>query len=300
MQQKVLHLLNHPFSVSSKDLFLIEDEIEKYPFFQPLHLLKIKAIASVDEKTFQTELNKSAVYCTNRAILFEYLNAAIQEAENNDVIKDSKNLMLNENAESANSNQISTETIRSNKVVEDLIENQVDEDFKEDVIQQNEDEKNSIEHDSKVELNIEKEEINRGNLSENETQNLSTQKIQPKNNFHSFNDWLKINAYEPAKQNTESTEEYDVINEKYKVIEEFLDKNPKITPAKDYKPTLDLSQNNRENLSHLMTETLANIYVEQNKFDKAIKAYTILRLKYPEKSGYFADRINEIKDLKNK
>ena len=300
MQQKVLHLLNHPFSVSSKDLFLIEDEIEKYPFSQPLHLLKIKAIASVDEKTFQTELNKSAVYCSNRAILFEYLNAAIQEAENTDVIRDSKNLMLNENAESANSNQISTETIRSNKVVEDLIENQVDEDFKEDVIQQNEDEKNSIEHDSKVELNIEKEEINRGNLSENETQNLSTQKIQPKNNFHSFNDWLKINSYAPAEQNTESTDEYDVINEKYKVIEEFLDKNPKITPAKDYKPTLDLSQNNRENLSHLMTETLANIYVEQNKFDKAIKAYTILRLKYPEKSGYFADRINEIKDLKNK
>ncbi len=46
-----------------------------------------------------------------------------------------------------------------------------------------------------------------------------------------------------------------------------------------------------------MTETLARVYMEQKKYAKAIQAYEILILKYPEKSVFFADRISEIKDL---
>jgi len=46
-----------------------------------------------------------------------------------------------------------------------------------------------------------------------------------------------------------------------------------------------------------MTETLARIYLEQKKYKKAIQAYEILILKYPEKSIFFANRIKDIKDL---
>ena len=48
-----------------------------------------------------------------------------------------------------------------------------------------------------------------------------------------------------------------------------------------------------------VTETLAEIYFNQRVFDKAIKAYEILSLKYPEKSSFFADRIRAIKKEKN-
>ena len=53
---------------------------------------------------------------------------------------------------------------------------------------------------------------------------------------------------------------------------------------------------------HLITDTLANIYLKQGNYAKAIFAYEKLSLKYPEKSTYFAGQISEIKRLieKNK
>ena len=50
--------------------------------------------------------------------------------------------------------------------------------------------------------------------------------------------------------------------------------------------------------SSFMTETLANIYIKQAYYDKAIEGYQRLILKYPKKNGYFASRIKEIEQLK--
>ena len=44
----------------------------------------------------------------------------------------------------------------------------------------------------------------------------------------------------------------------------------------------------------LMTETLAKVYLQQKNFKKALQAYHILSLKYPEKSGFFADQIRAV------
>jgi tetratricopeptide (TPR) repeat protein len=49
----------------------------------------------------------------------------------------------------------------------------------------------------------------------------------------------------------------------------------------------------------LITETLASIYFQQKNYEKAKESYQKLSLKYPEKSIYFAARIEEIEKLKN-
>lgn len=47
----------------------------------------------------------------------------------------------------------------------------------------------------------------------------------------------------------------------------------------------------------LITETLAMIYFQQKKYDKALESFQKLSLKYPEKSAYFAAQIDKIKNI---
>ena len=55
-----------------------------------------------------------------------------------------------------------------------------------------------------------------------------------------------------------------------------------------------------KNTDDLMTDTLAKLYFEQGHFEQAIRAYQILRLKYPKKSSLFASEIKKITKLKLK
>ena len=64
-------------------------------------------------------------------------------------------------------------------------------------------------------------------------------------------------------------------------------------------PAINVFQLEADGQGKFVTETLAEIYVGQGLYEKAIGAYEVLSLKYPEKSSFFADRIREIKKDKN-
>ena len=81
-----------------------------------------------------------------------------------------------------------------------------------------------------------------------------------------------------------------------KILQQFLELNPKISAVRGDKNIPDLTLKT-PNVSGLVTETLANHYYDQGAFVKAIQAYEILKLKVPQKSGIFAARISEMRNL---
>jgi len=117
-----------------------------------------------------------------------------------------------------------------------------------------------------------------------------------KDDKHSFQEWLKLTRAKPIERTTEEPNQDAEKKEKFKLIDKFIQENPKIDPKNSVSDT-NLAKPFSDSNEHLMTETLAKVYVQQNNFKKAIQAYKILILKNPEKSGFFADQIRAIEKL---
>tara|TARA_Y100000768_G_scaffold325698_1_gene262771 strand:- start:428 stop:1111 length:684 start_codon:yes stop_codon:yes gene_type:complete len=134
-----------------------------------------------------------------------------------------------------------------------------------------------------VEINSEKDE------SVDKKANLDKVEIDKLN----FLDWISI-----TDKKSFSQKKYGINSKK---IKKFIEKNPTINKLKKddlLRPDYDIVLKNDFSPEELMTETLAKIFVKQEKYSKAIEAYKILILKYPEKNTLFANEINKLKKLK--
>ena len=151
-------------------------------------------------------------------------------------------------------------------------------------------------------LKVKKEEPIPSKTTEEEKEDL---RVMPFSEKASFLEWLNAD-HEVEVQTIDSSQDFasievvepeegeDQENEIRRIIREL----PKFeVQPKDEKINVFTLEANEE--GKFVTETLAEIYFSQGLFGKAINAYEILSLKYPEKSGFFADRIRAIKKEKN-
>mgnify|MGYP003429202480 CR=1 FL=1 len=319
--QEYVNWLNNPYKLTEEAALALKELINDYPYLQSARALYLKTLHAKRSFLYNNELKKTAAYTTDRDVLFDYI---VSE----DFIT-YKPLNL-EGIDVFDEDYI--EIKKPEPTLDETIEKRVLDTL---VYIENQDRETELIHKidqiskSKIEAKQERADalIQNDNKALEEVSELEDKlEIGAPLEFsntdkYSFNEWLKltktpliqreIDESEPNNEefleeiqeeknnNAEETKEIFVPEKQKKMdlIDRFIETNPKITPSKTAViPTIHLDRS-EEDEPYYMTETLARIYLEQKKYQKAIQAYEILILKYPEKSSLFANRISEIKKL---
>jgi hypothetical protein len=96
------------------------------------------------------------------------------------------------------------------------------------------------------------------------------------------------------------TIEFDMQSKEDRIIQRFITEDPHIHPPVGEKlDTENKAKRSSEDSNEMVTETLAKIYADQMLYPKAIATYKKLMLKFPEKSRYFASRIENLEKKTN-
>ena len=245
---------------SSKQLEYINYLLREYPYFQQAYLLKTVSLKK-SNSLYKNVLQETAVRTIDRRILFDLLEHTDTISKKN--VETQINHVVNEQNEKQQESVGEPVVKNENKTISSLIE--------------------------------EEKEVSENLLSISDKKDLSIKKTFTKKKIKKEkNKPEKLNYFEWIQQ---FKKEENIKNEKiFDAIDKFLQERPKIIPKKNVtvKPP-SVIEKSVEERQLLMTETLANLYVKQKKYEKAIQAFKILSLKYPKKSSYFANQIKEIK-----
>ena len=314
MQAKeFINYIKNPNSLEKDSVKDLQKLVNDFPYFQSAHLLLSLASKKWDASVYQKSLKKTAIVVTNRSHLFNL----IQQFEiSNTVIEDSdhQKLVVEEVLEPIDS----TKELNILKATELLIENS-DSEILETGIQQ----KTKPNAEDVLENEIAKQVV--GAIVEKQMFNLSDTQLVFKQNKEpeNFTDWLRLiqksnkqlSAENILEVNTENNTDIKTRLEKGKIItqesalnkklknlaliDKIIENSPGQIKIKDDQKFYSPEHNAKESLlenEHLVSETLAKIYALQGSVNKAVRAYEILSLKFPQKSAYFASLIQKLKN----
>ena len=287
-------LLKHPESINQKNLLGLSDIVEKYPFFQTARVLHLKSLKKSNSLLYNDALKLTAAYTADRNILFEYITSNFfTQNEISDTIQKQEDSYLklevtSEDISEKVSKEIDQQLKTELKKADDILNP--------DLFHRREKSVEKLTKDNNAKISASKNEITKSDLKKNKPLDFN------KEDSYSFSEWLKLTTAKPIIRE----ETKNLVNSKKPnsdLINKFIQKNPKLKPSKSI-----FKYDNEENLANqitytpevLMTETLAKVYLQQNNYQKALQAYKILSLKYPEKSGFFADQIRAINKYINK
>lgn len=305
------YLLNQPEEINEIQTVALEKVLDEFPFFQSARALRLKGLYNQNSYKYNFALKIAAAHTTDRSVLFDFITSesftAIQKKTYEKKIEELLNITV---VDSQIIEKEEPQVIKTNPLEHSILTS-----IKEANANTTQNKSlfiDNLEIDKTVEQSIldSIKEATPTKIEEATTEaekNLEIGKPLDfsKSETHSFHQWLQISRIQPIirenpqENNSMAKEPEPIIDEskkkKAELIDKFIETSPKIPPIKPgvvFTPNIDL---NKEDNSYLMTETLAKVYLEQKKYQKAIQAYEILILKYPEKSSFFADRIKDIK-----
>ena len=287
-------ILQHSNTIlSPKQTRELEDILHEYPYFQAARALHLKGLKNLESYKYNNALKLTAAHTTDREVLFDLITSD-EFTQNN--IADS---LLGRSPKLEEKPAVSEEIEPNPEAQVILGETEAE------PLPQNIKDAEQILDPALFETTEPDEEakIEEGNADTQTPDGLNLGKPLPfnKSERHSFSEWLQLTSFKPIERKAETTEEpaKQALDKKkkFELLDKFIESRPKIVPSEEKTTKVAIKESVKFDKTELMTETLAKVYLEQKKYKKAIQSYKILSLKYPEKSGFFADRIREVKQL---
>lgn len=275
------YLLNNPDAVNDKQTTELEVVLSEFPYFQSARTIRLKGLYNQNSFRYNLELKKTAAQTTDRSVLFDFITSDVFRGIQNDFLAREKEVYDIEvyDSEVITVSSLSVQQKREQSLITSIQKADIQE---LEVVKKEEETFSEIEENSQ---------------EEQQPENSSTSEV------HSFQEWLQLTKFKPINREIPTQKEEKTASlppekrKKIELIDKFIEANPKIVPDKNAVVNNSFLSDNKQDGAVLMTETLAKIYLDQKKYQRAIEAYEILILKYPEKSRLFADRIENIKKL---
>jgi hypothetical protein len=284
-------LLQNPQTINATQTNAVKAIVDEFPYFQSARAVYLKGLKNKESFMYNQELKITAAYTTNRSILFDFITST--EFLQNEISKHIKH--NTEHLKEIEVKDIEDISINKSVVIDDALRQHI----------QN---TKPILDPALFQAKVDDIIIPSGKVIELEIKQTLEEKLEigkpltfNKNEVHSFSEWLKITSFKPIireENNIQEKPTQDNLKAKrFDLVDKFITSKPKIKPVNKEGTTFNIAQAQMIQPETLMTETLARIYLEQKNYTSAIKSYKVLSLKYPEKSGFFADQIKAIKQL---
>lgn len=300
--EKLIYYIGNPSELNGDTITDLTILAETYPYFQTAQLLRVKNLHKLAPERIKPALNFTAAFVPDRKILYYLLHPMQIEEPQLQVKKIEKEIKdtIRENiAETLTNQKLISEENADGEIEFSTSINLKKEygqgiELDEYVVRLNRDEEDFIELIS--------DKITEPEQAPAQTITSDTMSALQENIHEEPTDILELinKGTDESLESLAKSHLDDRQKKQNELIDNFIKTNPRIVPDPERPAFNDISENSVKESEHLITDTLASIYVKQGNYAKAIFAYEKLSLKYPEKSTYFAGQISEIKKLLEK
>ena len=257
IQQRLQQWIEHPEWLDKESLYELKRLLERYPYFQTARILYLKNLFLLHDPSFQEELRKGALFVADLSVLFYAIEG--------------EHFIIKQHAKKTDAPMVGGEDRTL-----DLIDR-----FLSDT--------SGATTDNLLPLPAEAVDYTSVLAEEFPADNAESVPLRGQELIDSF--------IEKASKEEEKGEEL-ILTDGTSFGESPLQEAKEEASQKDEEPEQpEAEPSEPEDEENYFTETLAKIYVKQQRYDKALEIIKKLNLKYPKKNTYFADQIRFLEKL---
>ncbi len=268
----IAHLIRHPEDLNAGTLHELRELVAEVPYFQVARMLYLKNLFLLHDPTFDKELRQAAFYLPNRRILFRMVHGRSYEVR----VSDRQVVEVSDPELAAPAAPVPQSAAPAEPVVTKAAAPSGDRTA-------------SLIDGFLSGIAPEPARPNRS-VKADPASDYMAYLFQSRRGAPSTPDALSATARGEGDGRTQSLIDSYIGNARERLVLNPNAQGPKL-------PAEEVAEQDSEGGGAFFTETLAKIYIQQGRYERAIEIITNLHANNPKKSAYFADQIRFLRIL---